>query len=442
MNEEQLEQGHDRSTAKARFVSRFQRYGNLLRKKWWLLALGIGLAVGVQTVLWRMTPPSYSSVGQMIVSIKLAIPEGSVYTEELSNFLGTQAALMQSGVVVNRAHARVIAQKGDGNAQRVTLKVSILPKTTIFVLRGTGAEAQYTQAFVQACMDEYVNLKKEMRVHTSDTTFAGLTEEVLRLEKELRKADEDMADFQSTNSVVLLQDQGNSAANYLSTLNNRLASLRSEYELLQTLTLDQSLDRQQQQLSTTTANELTDKSNQNGNERMDADYSKAKQQILLLKADQQDLAQYMKPKHPKMLALTEEIARRERLLDILRKQSLEQLDSRKASLALQIQHLEKDVKEWDAKTLEISRKTAEYQRLKANSQRIQALYDRLLATMQTLDVNKEISPESVTIHEKASPGFPDRPPLSKKLLIAGLAGAGLANLIFFFLVRLDDWMNS
>ena len=35
----------------------------------------------------------------MIVSIKLAIPEGSVYTEELSNFLGTQAALMQSGVV-------------------------------------------------------------------------------------------------------------------------------------------------------------------------------------------------------------------------------------------------------------------------------------------------------------------------------------------------------
>ena len=43
----------------------------------------------------------------MIVSIKLNIAEGSVYTEELSNFLGTQAALMQSGVVINRAHARV-----------------------------------------------------------------------------------------------------------------------------------------------------------------------------------------------------------------------------------------------------------------------------------------------------------------------------------------------
>jgi uncharacterized protein involved in exopolysaccharide biosynthesis len=76
---------------------------------------------------------------------------------------------------------------------------------------------------------------------------------------------------------------------------------------------------------------------------------------------------------------------------------------------LQIQNLEKDVKEWDAKTLAINHKMAEYQRLKANSQRIQALYDRLLATMQNLDVNKEISPESVIIMEKASPAAQDRP---------------------------------
>jgi len=147
-----------------------------------------------------------------------------------------------------------------------------------------------------------------------------------------------------------------------------------------------------------------------------------KQQSLLLKADQQDLAQYLRPKHPKMMAMTEEIARRERLLDIYRQQSVDQLDSKKGSLGFQIKNLEKDVKEWDGKTLEISRKSAEYQRLKANSQRIQALYDRLLATMQTLDVNKEISPESVTIMEKASTAFADRPKLAKKLLIGGGIG--------------------
>src|SRR5205807_5961827 len=116
--------------------------------------------------------------------------------------------------------------------------------------------------------EEYVNLKKEMRMHTSDTTFAGLTEEVLRLEKELRKSDEDMVQFQTTNSVVLLQDQGNSAGNYLGALNNRLATLKSEYELLQTLTLDQSLDRQQQLSGALPVNDLIDRSNQNGGERL------------------------------------------------------------------------------------------------------------------------------------------------------------------------------
>jgi succinoglycan biosynthesis transport protein ExoP len=443
MNDDAVQQTHDRSVAKARFLAKFQRYGNLLRKKWWILALCLALGLGVQFVLSRFGPPSYTSIGRMIVSIKLAIPEGSVYTEELSNFLGTQAALMQSGVVINRAHGRVTAQKPDAVPQRVVLKVSVLPKTTIFVLQGTGADPEYTQAFLQAVMEEYVNLKREMRVRTSDTTFAGLTEEVLRLEKDLRKSDEDMVQFQSTNSVVLLQDQGNSAGNYLGALNNRLAALKSEYDLLRTLTLDQNLDRQQQVSGALpAANDPLDRPNQGGSERMDADYLKAKQQILLLKAEQQDLGQFLRPKHPKMLALTEEVARRERLLDIFRQQSAEQLESRKGSLALQIQNLEKDVKEWDAKTLEISRKTAEHQRLRANGQRIQALYDRLLATMQTLDVNKEISPESVTIMEKASPAFLERAALSKKLLIGALVGMGCAILLLLFLDRLDDRMNS
>jgi len=442
MNEETLHHTHDRSVSKARFLAKFQRYGNLLRKRWWILVLGIALGVAVQYILSRYAPASFTSVGRMIVSIKLAIPEGSVYTEELSNFLGTQAALMQSGIVINRAHARVTAQRPDAVPQSVSLKAAALPKTTIFVLQGTGADREYTQAFLQAAMEEYVNLKKEMRMHTSDTTFTGLTEEVVRLEKDLSKSGDDMVQFQSTNSVVLLQDQGNSAGNYLGALNNRLAAIKSEYELLQTLTLEQNLDRQQQSSGVLPANDLAERTGQGGGDRSDSDYLKAKQQILLLKADQQDLGQYLRPKHPKMMALSDEIARRERLLDIYRQQSADQLESRKRSLAMQIENLQKDVIEWDAKTLEISRKTAEYQRLKANTQRIQALYDRLLATLQTLDVNKEISPESVIIMEKASPAFADRPALSKKLTVGGLVGAACAILLLLFLDRLDDRMNS
>ena len=443
MNDQPLTSTHSPAAAKAHFRARLERYKILLRRKWWILVFGTTLGLAIQGALSRLDRMSFVSVGRMIVSIKLAIPEGSVYSEELSNFIGTQAALMQSGIVINRAHTRVAAQKPGLAMQPVSLKVSVLPKTTIFVLQGTGENPEYTQAFLEACMEEYVSLKKEMRTQASDVTVAGLTEEVMRIEKELRKSDADLVAFQGTNSVVLLQEQGNSAGNYLAALNQRLAALKSEQELLKILTLDQNIQRRQQAGDgLAAATDSTDKAAQGGGEQVDSEYLKAKQQILLLKADQQDLGQYLRPKHPKMIALSEDIARRERLLDIFRQQSADQLESRKNSLALQIQNLDRDVKEWELKTLEINRKSAEYQKLRSSSQRIQALYDRLLATMQSLDVNKEINPESVTIMEKTSTAQPDKPNLSRKLLTGGVIGLGLSLLLLMLADRLDDRMSS
>jgi succinoglycan biosynthesis transport protein ExoP len=440
MNEENFpQQQEDRSVAKSRLLAKIHRYKTLVISKWWVLVLGPVLGLATIFIFSRIGPASYVSYGRMIVSMKLNIPEGSVYAEEMSSFLGTQAALMQSGAVLNRAYARVAAQNPNVTPQPVQIKVSVQPKTSIFILQASGADPQYTSDYLEACMEEYIALKKEMRTQTSDTTVAGLTEELLRLEKELRDSDQELADFQTSNSVVVLQEQGNSAGSYLAALNQRLAALKSEYDLLQTLTLDQNLERQPQ---LTAAVDSKDNSAVTPSQSTDADYTKAKQDILVLKAELGDLGQFLKPRHPKMIALNEEIARRERLLDIYRQQSAEELETRKKSLALQIQNTEKDVKEWDAKNLDISRKSAEYQRLKANGQRIQALYDRLLQTMQTLDVNKEISPESVTIMEKASAGIPDRIKSSKQLVIGIFGGLGLSFLVLMILNRLDDTMNS
>lgn len=427
----------DQHAWRTRFFTRIQRFRTLLGAKWWIIVLAVVAGLAVQGVRWFLEKPSYLSFGRMIVNVKLSIPEGSLYTEELSNFLGTQSALMQSGVVVNRAHSRALTQFTNASPDEVELKVSILPKTTIFVLQAIGKHEGYASVFLQSVMEEYVKLKQEMRIQTSDTTLAGLTEEVLRLQKELKKADDELTAFQSSNSVVLLQEQGNNAVSYLATLNQRLAMLRSEHALLQSLTLEQNLERKQQPAGATTASDLL-----SSGDAAKTDYFRAKQQIMLLKAERDDMAELLKPKHPKMIAMSEEIERRERLLEIFRQQSGEQLESSKNSLALQIERLEQDVKEWDAKSLDLSVKTAEHARLKANSQRIQALYDRLLGMMQTLDVNKEISPESVTIMEKASPAMPQKASLWIQLLIGAIAGLVLSMGLLLVLDRLDDRMSS
>ena len=434
MNEPLEFPGADRAKRTSQFHNRLLRLRLRVQKHWWILLLAMALAVGVQAYRITRQPPRFTSVGQMIVSIKLSIPEGSVYNEEMSNFLGTQVALMQSANVLSRVEARLQKSRPDLAPCRVNVAVSVIPKTTIFVLRATGAEAAYTQAYLQAVMEEYSQFKKEMRSQTSETTLASITEELGRLERDLRRGEDELVNFQASNSVVFLQEQGNSAGSYLAALNRQLADLRTELQLLNLLTLEQNLERKQISGGDVSAAARSLES--------DNEYLKAKQQIQMLKAEQTQLSEYLRPKHPKMVALTEEIGRREKLLGILRQQSQEQLESRRSSLTLQLENLTRQISDWEAKSLDASKRIAEFQKIRSNNQRIQGLYDRLLATMQTVGVNKDISPESVTVMQPASPAVASVASLAKGLLAALLLGVVLGGAILFILDRLDDRMNS
>jgi succinoglycan biosynthesis transport protein ExoP len=444
MNEETVEYNYSPSAAKAHFGGRLRHYRDLVTRKWWVLALGAVLGVVAAAAVARFQPPTYTSAGQMIVNVKLMIPQGSVFTEELNNFLGTQAALMQSDIVANRAYGRLALTNLPPKPPRI--KVSVSPKTSIFNLKASGPDPEVTRLFLQVSMEEYTRLKREMRKQTSDTTVADLSEEVLTVEKDVRKAQDEIAEFMGTNSMVWLEEQGNMVGNYLGGVNQRLEAMKSEHDLLETLTLDQNLQRQEAAVQPPpTATDNTGDTSNNGvvnNNSLAMDYLKARQQLLLMKAEQQDLGQYLRPKHPKMVAMTEDIARRERLLEIFKQQNVEQLEARKASVALQIQNLEKELKEWNVKIGEISRKSAEYGRLKSNAQRVQALYQQLLGTVQTLDANKEIGAETVSIMEPASPALLDSRKQIGSLVLAGLGCIFASVALLLFLDRLDDRVNS
>ena len=450
----------DRHVRTGKFFARVYRYRSLLLKRWWVLLICLGLALGVETVYLRETPPLYVSVGQMIVSIKLNTPQGNVYTEELGNFLGTQAALMQGSEVVLHARDRV-ANQNPGVVAPVKpplLTVGVLPKTSIFIMRASGENPEYTKAYLQACMDEYINLKKQMVARTSDTTIAGLTEQVLKLEPELQKCDAEMQSFLSTNDAAMME-QASGLGGYLTSIYQQLANAQAEADLLQTMTLDQSLLLEQSRnpvMSSTPGYApgygagngilvnagLEGQSGMFGAMTVGTEYLAIKQQIQLLNADSNRYAEFLKPKHPQMVALDLEIQKLTRVLDIYRQQSVEQLEAKKSALTLQIANLETQTRVRGRENLDLARKAAQYDRLKAKAARVQSLYDQLLATLQTLDVNKEISPESVTIYQAATDAFPDPTLFRKGMMLAGALGLGLGLIILFLLDRVDDRMNS
>lgn len=454
MNQTPAAAVEDRHVRTGKFFARVYRYRNLLFKRWWLFILGAGLALGVEDVSLRHLPVVYASTGEMIVSIKLNVQQGSLYTEELGNFIGTQAALMQGSEVQQQARDRVANQNPGLTPEQVTLSVNVLPKTTIFVLHASGRSPEYTKAYLQACMEEYVNLKKHMVARTSDMTTAGLTEQLLRLEPEIQKCDNEMQSFLSTNDVALLQEISG-LGGYLTTIYQQLASAQTESELLQTMSLDQNLLLEQGQsslmgspLGNAAGNGLSVNGGFEGQaglllqSTVGGDYLTLKQQTLLLKADRDRYAEFLKPKHPQMVALDLAIEKLGRMLVIYRQQSEEQLEARKSALALQITNLESQLRERGKENLALSLKATKYERLKAKAERVQSLYDQLLAELQTLDVNKEISPESVTIYEAACDAFPDQTNFKKGMISAAMLGVGLVLIIVLLLDRLDDRMNS
>jgi capsular exopolysaccharide synthesis family protein len=445
----------DRFAKASRLLAHLHRYELALRKHWWIPVLALSVSLGPVSYFTFTAPPSYQSVGKMWMSGKLNLKDGQLYSEELSSFMGTQVELLRSQTIQERALAKLqktqpqgplaSASTNPGPAQSFQLNVKDYPKTAIIELRAIGSESQSTRRFLDAVMEEYQLFRKEVRAQSSDTTLASISEQVGQLEQELKRQQERLHSFLVSNNLVLLQEQGSSAGAFVGKLNKQLASLQIEYQFLQLVTPDQLTQAANRQNNPIL--EDTPLSEQPAPELLmsllgpQADFFKATQQIQLLQARRDELSRFLRPTHPKIIRLDEQIAEQERAVEVYRRQSLSQMENRRQALQLQIQGLEASAKEWEAKALETSKKMAEYERIRQDVQRTQSLYDRLLGVIQSVDVNRTLDQESVRVMEKASLARPVRN-IIKPLAIGLVAGLVIGFGALYIMGLFDDRFTS
>jgi capsular exopolysaccharide synthesis family protein len=419
------------------------RYVHLLKKRWWvlLLLISIGVCIGAGTVMQQ--PPAFSSTGRMMVSGQLRTGESTgAYNEEAVNFFGTQIILMQSAVIQKRAKTRVQSLHPDLPDEMVKLIVGQIPKASIFQLEVLGKSPAYAQAYLDACMDEYIAFKKELRANTREEAIVALQDQLVRLEKDMQKDEEEMHEFQRQNNIGFLREDGNSAANYLQQLNRQMAELKTEFDLLQLLDLDQNLERPQ----------ITPSGSDKGmGGRMESlastpgplgEYLKAKQSVQQLKTDREELSKTLKSKHPNIVALDEQIAKGEAVLDTYKQLSKDALQSRRTSIKIQIENLEGTIKIWEGKALDLARRVADWDKIKSKIERTKQQYDRLVVNLRGLDVSRTIDPDTIAITERATKAVSKRPELWQFVIIGGVSGLMLGLLILFVLDKMDDRIGS
>jgi polysaccharide biosynthesis transport protein len=429
-------------------ITRLHRYKSLLLRRWWIPVLTICLGLFVQAWLIYQTPPSFLSASKMIIAGKVNISQNAVFSEDNINFFGTQIQLMQSAEVRRSAEALVRSTHPEMQPVPVEITVAQKPRTSIFDLQAIGSTAEYTQAYLNALMQKFLDFKKGMREDQGHNVTTAITEQLISVEKDLRSGEDEMLEFQKQNNIGFIQEEGNSAAAYLVRLNQQFAALKTEYDLLSLLDLDQNLDRTQKSRPDASSGAQPADDQSGGMPFSDVgpegDYLKAKQALQLLKAEKDTLSKDLRPRHPKIIKLNDEIAKSENLIKLYRADTVEKLETRRKSIGKQMENLQSNIKEWETKALDLSQRLAQFNRVKGKVDRLKTLYDRLTNNLKEVNVsqNVESGDQTISIMEMAGTPMSVRPGLLKSLLIGLGCGAVAGILILLLLDRIDDRMAS
>ena len=422
-------------------LSKVQRFSWTFRKWWWILLITAGL--GICWAAWTDSkkPLTYLSVGRMMVSGKLALPEGVPYSEEVSMFYGTQSRLMESAKVRQRAAARVESTLPDLRASSVYLSVAQERGTSFLVLSAVGEEPNYTRAFLNACMEEYIRFKRDERIGTTDESVISLTDNLLKCVRDLDAGELELIEFKKKYNVAALGEEGNIAAKNLAQLNQKLANLKMELQLLSQLDVEQNIERKQQSATAngTGDNAVDQNSVPSGAE---VEYPKAKMQMQLLRAEKDRRARYMRPKHPLMVQLDAAISEQEGLIKLYRDQNLAQQEMHRESLRKEKDALEASLHEWNERTLESTGRVTAYDRLNSQVENLKSKQKQLHATIASIELERGTIHDVLKVMDQASLPESTKPGLLKDLSIGALIGIATGLAIVFLIGILDDRITS
>jgi polysaccharide biosynthesis transport protein len=441
-----------------------QRLLACLIKYWWLpvctLLLGLGAALGF--VLCES--PTFVTKGRMWETVKMQLPEGAMFSEDAQNFLGTQTELLQSETLRNLALARLrMASNGipipngkDGEPLPVLVRVTPASKSSVFLIQATSSQAAYTQAYLEALMEVYLEYKRDIRQQVSGGTLASITEQVQSTERDLKAEQDALMAFQRSNNLAVLEQEGANAGGYLATLRTRLADLQLDARLIQAGSTEKNTNAITGTNTVIDTNATTGTDTNTDLEWADAmagtekasvsgapmERQEASKELEMLKMQRDKLSTYLRPKHPKIVKLDDDIARAEKVLEISRRQGQEQLAASHRALQVKLDNVLASIKEAEGRVSEANARIAEAERLKLNVQRFQSVYDRLMLMVQNVGISRNIDQETLQVLEHATPATRSYTRETGQLALGGVGGLGLGLAIILLMTVRDDRFSS
>ncbi len=432
-------------------AQRLRRFLAALRQFWWIPLITVILGAALGFITARRLVPVYVSSARMWETLKVQLPGESLYSEDMQNLMGTQIQLLQSEKIREMTLARLAANAAkktiplgkDGFPLPVIIRVESAPNSSILDLSAASSDPAYTQNYLQALMETFITYDRDTRNSISGMTLASITDEIAKLEEDLKNEQDDLSAYQRTNNVEIVKNEQAVAAAYLTRLQTELADLELQSKLVETA------EKEEQKTGTLLTNDaviLAVMNNLEGGSagaQADASTPDDQNKVDLLEMRRQDLIV-----NQKLLTNSETIQELDdqikgaKQAQAARKSALVQnmydrLEAYKLVTQIKINYDKDSIKEWEAKISGENAVLGQADDMQMKIAHTQSDYDRLTQLSQNIGISRSIDQESLAILEPASPSYRSAAKENqvRAMSIAGGLAVGLA---FVFLLGLRD----
>jgi capsular exopolysaccharide synthesis family protein len=388
----------------------------------------LALAVGVVMTYETLRPERFQSFAQLYLGGNIQMNVGPVFSEESSTYFGTQIEILKSARVQAAAYAAVNITIKPDEPPPIKFEVVQPLKASVLILTATGPDPNQTQQFLEAVVSAYLDFKQKIRLSSVGDAVLALTEQVAKKEKELKKEQDEWADFQRTNNIAVLEEEGKSAGLYLAELGQQEAKLKLERGLLErginpfANDLAPDLSRLLGRQTNGSSPELSAK---------DAVLKAAKMELAVAQGIWMQKTNELPERHPAMRKLADDVSRLEIMVANLEEQDSAENQTELGLTDKRISALEASVPAWEARVQGINERLSENQRRRNDILRDQTLYDHLLATLQTADLSKNVQQEPIAVLVPPTSAKPEKRYLPLRIILAIVTGLFLSCMIVF-----------
>lgn len=437
--------------------AKFQRYKILLRRRWWFLLLTASIGVCVQALRITGKPRQYISLAKLVASTRVVSNTSAIGIEEhQQDFYGTIIETLEGAEMRRRALDRVRALHPEMKETEVEIQVSQLRGSAIFNVRAFGEEPKYTRTFLDSLLDEFIAFRESMRQGVSHKAINALAEDLVVREKELQERSDKLATYRKSNNQATLSNKNNTAAEQLGAYKNEKDRLERELANIELALKDVGaavMSRRsavggpvaaQPEGAAGKPGSIVESggSNEQGLTRSEQNFLLVSEKITELNATRMQMLKTMKPLHPQVLEVDEQVAKETALLNYHEAQILEELKGRQAHVQRQMTVVDAKIKEKELEAADLGNKLATLQQLEDDFGNAKRGRDTLLESVREFQTSIDLNGDSVTIMERASGAVEDLQEWVLPIVVGLAAGLGAGVIILLLFDRLDDRMNS